>query len=279
MANDLLNVTGPATMTIDTVTELPVLSLSSVMHNYDYMANDTVSTVTTIQQNWHNGLEGSSIQKSHSGNSGILTIIVILFVAISLNFVDCKKLIARFVSALFNNKKRENAFDEHSNHESRLTILTIIQYLVYGGIILAAIALDSNGKIKGDNYSFSLLLKCIGLFTTYYIFQYCTYGIVGYTFGGKEACRLWLQALNASQSLAGLGFVLPGLFLLFYSSASTLMINIAYMVYIIARFMFIYKGFHIFYKNIFSTVYFILYLCALEIVPLICVYKLDILIV
>ncbi|MDE5596138.1 MAG: DUF4271 domain-containing protein, partial [Muribaculaceae bacterium] len=41
---------------------------------------------------------------------------------------------------------------------------------------------------------------------------------------------------------------------------------------------FIWKGFSIFYNNIFSLVYFILYLCALEIIPLIYVFQLALLI-
>ncbi|MDE6240375.1 MAG: DUF4271 domain-containing protein, partial [Muribaculaceae bacterium] len=48
--------------------------------------------------------------------------------------------------------------------------------------------------------------------------------------------------------------------------------------YLLFRLVFISNGFSIFYRNIFSLVYFILYLCTLEIIPLIYVFKLALLI-
>lgn len=45
-------------------------------------------------------------------------------------------------------------------------------------------------------------------------------------------------------------------------------------MYLMVRVMFIYKGFRIFYINSFSLVYFILYLCTLEIAPVLMFVKL-----
>ncbi|MBP3590263.1 MAG: DUF4271 domain-containing protein, partial [Muribaculaceae bacterium] len=42
-------------------------------------------------------------------------------------------------------------------------------------------------------------------------------------------------------------------------------------IYVSARLIFIIKGFKIFYNGFISLIYFILYLCTLEIVPLICI--------
>ncbi len=237
-----------------------------------------VSTLAEIPDTWAYGIDGTSLQSPSSGNSGILTIIVILFVILSLNFKECKKLFIHFINELLNNKKRENAFDEHSNHESRLTILTIVQYLVYGGIILSGIAATRQGDSEIVNYSFTTLMMASGLFCIYYIFQLCAYSITGYTFGGKENSLRWIRSFNASQSLAGLGLIIPALMTLFYPTATISMSIVACTVYVIARLLFISKGFSIFYKNIFSLVYFILYLCALEIIPIIYVYKVAVLI-
>lgn len=235
------------------------------------------SAVIEVPDSWTNGIEGAALQTSSSDNSGILTIIVVLFVTLSLNFKECKKLFARFAEELRSNKKRENAFDEHSNHESRLTVLTVVQYLVYGGIILAGIAVNRNFEIVNSDYSFTTLIMAIAVFTGYYIFQICAYGVTGYTFGGKESSSRLLRAFNASQSLAGLGLIFPALMTLFYPQATFIMSIVGCGVYIIARMIFISKGFSIFYNNIFSLIYFILYLCALEIIPVIYVYKVAVL--
>ncbi|MBR5727625.1 MAG: DUF4271 domain-containing protein, partial [Muribaculaceae bacterium] len=47
-------------------------------------------------------------------------------------------------------------------------------------------------------------------------------------------------------------------------------------LYICARFIFIFKGIRIFYSNLLSILYFILYLCGVEIVPLIVIYGITI---
>lgn len=244
-------------------------------------AIDTVSATTNeVKVDWKNGLEGSAIQNAYTDNSGILTLIVILFVIVSLNFKECRKLFTHFVDELLSNKKRENAFDEHSNHETRLTILTIIQYIVYGGIILFGIAsYRVNGELNGKAYDFVSLMSIIGLFTGYYFFQITAYHITGYTFTDKDGYKRWIRAFNASQSLAGAFMMFPALMILFYPDAIESMFFIACVIYVLARLIFIVKGFSIFYNNIFSPVYFILYLCALEIIPVIYIYKLAILIV
>lgn len=260
---------------------MPELSIHSVAATADNTAawdsTTLTSTVIDIPDNWTDGIEGTALQTSASDNSGILTIIVIMFVTLSLNFKECKKLFARFVDELCSNKKRENAFDEHSNHESRLTVLTVVQYLVYGGILLAGMAVNRNFDIVNSDYSFSTLIIAIAIFTSYYLFEICAYSVTGYTFGGKESSARLLRALNSSQSLAGLGLIFPALMTLFYPQATFAMTIVGGTVYVIARLIFISKGFSIFYNNIFSLVYFILYLCALEIIPVIYVYKVAVL--
>ncbi|MBP2690600.1 MAG: DUF4271 domain-containing protein [Muribaculaceae bacterium] len=238
---------------------------------------DTVKLTETgieIQDNWKNGMEGSSLQNAVADKSGILTIIVVLFVSLSLNFKECKKLFTYFIEELRSNKKRANAFDEHSNHETRLTALTVMQYIVYGGIILFGIAVKSiNGELTGSSFNFGDLMKVTGLFAGYYVFDTIGYAISGYTFSGKEGCKKWLRAFNASQSLAGAALMIPALIILFYPGSIHSMTVIACIIYVVPRGMFIAKWFSIFYKNIFSSVYFILYLCTMEIIPILYLYN------
>lgn len=258
------------------------LSLDSIVpDSNDCVVRDSAwlrPVITEVRDRWTDGIEGSALQNPTSGNSGILTVIVTLFVILSLNFKECKKLFVRFAEELRSNKKRKNAFDEHSNHESRLTVLTIVQYLVYGGIILAGIVTSRNYEMISNDYDFSTLATAILIFAVYYVFQICAYEVTGYTFGGAGSGVRWLRALNASQSLAGLGLIFPALMILFYPQATFAMSIVGCVVYVIARLIFISKGFSIFYNNIFSLLYFILYLCALEIIPVIYLYKVAVLI-
>lgn len=243
-----------------------------------YRSVDLSSTLQEENDSWLLGMEGSARQGSLYDNSGILTIIVVMFLMISLNFKDTCKLFGRFIENLRSDKKRNNAFDEPSNHETRLTILTIIQFLVYGGILLSGMSMIIHHADDSYIDNFGCIIKGIALLASYYAFEYVVYGITGYTFAGVEGSRRWYRALNATQSLAGIFLMLPALLIIFYPGSAVFAVILGAIIYFIARIIFIAKGFSIFYKNIFSSLYFILYLCTLEIIPLIYVFQLALLI-
>lgn len=109
----------------------------------------------------------------------------------------------------------------------------------------------------------------------YYLFEIAAYSTVGWVFGGKFAYTQWIKGFNASQSLLGITLIVPALIVLFNPSLGKSMTIIAIVLYGLARFIFICKGFRIFYKNPYSLIYFILYLCALEIAPLVSIFKMS----
>lgn len=242
---------------------------------------DTVILTETepVTPGWTIGLEGSARQNKLNSNSGILTLIVLLFVAISLSFKDYRKLFSKFAEEMrSSHKSRGNAFDERSSHETRLMCLSILQYIVCGGIMLFALAARHSG-VSPDDYGFTTLAAEIGVFAAYYIFDITAYSVVGYTFAGIESMKVLLRRFNSSQSILGITIALPALIVIFYPLLSDAMIYTSVTLYVLARLLFIIKGFDIFFTNIFSLLYFILYLCALEIIPLIYVYHFALLLI
>ena len=83
----------------------------------------------------------------------------------------------------------------------------------------------------------------------------------------------WIKGFNASQSFLGLVLIVPTLLILFNPGMSVLLLSISVALYATARVIFISKGFRIFYDNYSSLVYFILYLCTLEIIPPVLIYR------
>lgn len=251
------------------------------LYNLHAVETDTInfnSSQADVSDTWLHGMEGASRQGSLIGNSGILSIIVVIFLLLSVNFKECRKLLSRFTSQLFNFRKKGDGFDEHTAHETRLTLLMVIQFIVYSGIVLSGACLLI--KTKNDGYigDFTTVLKNIGILVAYYIFQLCAFGVVGYTFVSPDETRRFLRSLNASQSMCGIALMIPALLMLFYPQDLETLVLIGGIIYLLGRLVFISNGFSIFYRNIFSLVYFILYLCALEIIPLIYVFKLALLI-
>ncbi len=107
----------------------------------------------------------------------------------------------------------------------------------------------------------------------YYLWQLMAYRIVGYVFTDKLSGRQWLKGFNASQSLLGMALTIPALVVLFNPDVAPIVVTIGVVCYILARLIFIFKGFRLFYDNFGSLLYFILYLCTLEIVPPVIIYR------
>ena len=242
---------------------------------------DTINFVSTcVEENdsWLHGMEGASRQGSLIGNSSVLSIIVIIFLFISIFFKECKKLLSRFILQMLNYRKHGSGFDEHTALETRLTILMVIQFLIYSGIVLSGATLIFSGKTDSYIGDFRFLINYIGILAVYYIFQLCAYATLGYTFADNNDTRQFLRSFNASQSMCGIALIIPSLMILFYPQELETLTLIGGIIYLLFRLVFISNGFSIFYRNIFSLVYFILYLCTLEIIPLIYVFKLALLI-
>ena len=104
----------------------------------------------------------------------------------------------------------------------------------------------------------------------FYVAQYILYRIMGYTFlPDKASVKLLIDGFNSSQAVLGL-LLCPVAFIMLLSPDITRpMIYLAAILYFAARIVFVCKGFRIFFNNLASLLYFILYLCSVEIVPVI----------
>ncbi len=245
------------------------------------VAADSVAAVAAVTERdpdaWLDGIEGASRQTGIGRDSGILTILVLLFVFLALNVRNSRHIFSHFFDELGSFKDRNNAFDEHTSNETRLTLLLIGQFIVCAGILLYVTA---TAESRPDDIGiFTGVARTSGLMAAYYIFQLAAYNTVGYIFTSTERRSAWIAGFNASQSMLGIALIIPVLLAVFYPAADKAVIVIAASLYFIARLLFIVKGFRIFFINFSSLLYFILYLCALEIIPVLFVYKMALMIV
>lgn len=232
---------------------------------------DTVAVQPDLPPAWLSGVEGHGRQKLSGTDSGLLTILTVIFVALALNFRHCPRIFANFAGELLSVRRRSNMFDEHTTNETRVVVLLIVQYVAYLGILLYALV--GLGHPLGSDHIFRTVAMLMGVVGGYYLFQLSAYNLLGYVFSSPDGRRQWLRGFTASQSLAGLALMIPALITIFYPAAARPTLVVAGCLYFLARLVFITKGFRIFFTRITSLLYFILYLCTLEIIPVILVYQ------
>ena len=192
-------------------------------------------------------------------------------IAVALCYHTGYKYIENFFHYMFSTRRRENLFEDHTvNETSILAALIANTCIVEGFIVFFAVQLlrpDFAPSLQ-SNVFLHVGAFCL-MAAGFYAVQWLVYKVLGYTFSDKEGTKLWLDGFKSSQSFLGL-LLLPVLVLLMvYTSSGKLLLTVAALLYLVVRLIFVYKGFRIFYSNLSSVLYFLLYLCAVEIAPLV----------
>lgn len=233
---------------------------------------DTATAITVAAEPlppaWMDGLEPSDRVTQPGRNSGFLMVLALLIVILTYNFRHLSRHTRNYFEELVKVRDgRDNVFDERPAGDTRVLILIIVLAIVSGGILIAS-AVTDRPPMTGKT-----LAVCTGLAAAYYAVLLGAYHLVGYTFTTPPRHHDWVRSFNASTALAGLGMAVPSILALFYPALAPTVVLIGCFVYFAFHLLFIYKGFRIFYTNFGSLLYFILYLCTLEIIPVIFVYK------
>lgn len=222
----------------------------------------------SLETTYLSGLPAVPRQPCVATDSGILTLLTVMFLFVAFNFKHCAKLFRVLAVDMWSVRRRANAFDDPTANETRVLVALLFQLWVCEGL-LAYAALSGLGYITAPASIFMPIVALSGIAGVYYLLQLAAYRFVGYLFTNPIGASQWVKGFNSSQAFLGIALMVPALVTVFYPSATDAMLWTASGLYVAARMMFIIKGFRIFYHNFPSLLYFILYLCALELVPLI----------
>lgn len=203
-------------------------------------------------------------------DSGVLTLILASFLVVAFSFRSGSRLWKTFFADLLSVRRRANAFDERTADEDWIITAMLMQTCIYEGIFLFLLMPWS--AAAGSIGVFPVVGLMVALCAGFYLFQLAAYHIVGYTFLDETGRAVWVRGFNASQSMLGFALIVPVLGALFNPDDSRWLLTVCVVLFVVARLLFIFKGFRIFYRGISSLLYFILYLCTLEIIPVLMVY-------
>lgn len=204
-------------------------------------------------------------------DSGAMILLIGAFLILAFNFRHYSTFLKTFTQDLWSVRPRGNVFDDHTVSETRIMVSLVLLVCICEGI-LAFCAVNA-GSPAGAAGVFPAIASAVGIAGGYYVWQLAAYSVTGYAFGSKGMRRRWLKGFNASQALLGLALTVPAVLALFNPAMAPALAAAGAVLYAIARIIFICKGFRLFYHNLFSLIYFILYLCTLEIAPLYFLWK------
>lgn len=209
------------------------------------------------------------IENTPIHNPGIMGLVFLIFFFIAVSYKKGHKYVSNFVHNMFSVRKRQNVFDDHTVSETQIMTALIANTCLMEGILLyLGISFQFPG-LQLAAHLFLAVAMLVGVALGFYLLQLLLYYLIGYTFADTVDTKLWIDGFKATQSILGLGLFPIIFIILLYPDTFQMMLVCAITLYFLARLVFISKGLRIFFNNLTSTIYFILYLCAVEIVPVI----------
>lgn len=215
--------------------------------------------------------EAQQFVKSPLHDTPSMALLIAGLLTVALSYHTGYKYIENFFHYMFSTRRRENLFEDHTVNETKILAALIANTCIVEGLLvyLAVQFLRPSLAASLQSSVFPHVLAFTGMAFVFYIVQRLVYMVLGYTFGDSVSSRLWLDGFKATQAFLGL-LLLPVLVLLMvYPAHGKLLLIVAALLYLVARLIFVCKGIRIFYSKLSSIIYFILYLCAVEIVPLV----------
>ncbi|MDE5749418.1 MAG: DUF4271 domain-containing protein [Duncaniella sp.] len=209
-------------------------------------------------------------------DSGVLCMLLGLFVLLSYNFRHYSTFLKNFVTDLFSVRHREGTFEVRTFSEAGALASMVLVACLSEGIIVNSWLPAAGFGAPARLGAFFTIGGVTAVAVLYYLWQVAAYSLAGYVFASPEGARMWMKGFNASQTLLAFMLFIPALGVLFNPEAAPAVVSIAVTAYILARLVFIFKGFRLFFGDFGSLSYFILYLCTLEIVPLVALCRLAV---
>ena len=209
-----------------------------------------------------------------AGETGLSWLFVALFAVFAAVCLRYRKN-TRYFSLLLNDitemRERHNAFDDTLRETSFVWLLNIL-WCGAAGILLYGLLYPPAAGILPGAADVGRMGVCIGMAAAYTLFLTLAYTVVGNVFSDGTKSSLWVKGYLSTQGLQAVMLFPIALFGLCMPSLMQPMIIAAFVVFILAKILFIYKGFCIFFSQTASWVLFLYYLCSLEIVPIVLTY-------
>ena len=231
-------------------------------------AAPTADTITVMEVPAPGEARPFASSPLHDTPSMVLLLVGLL--AVALSYHTGYKYIENFFHNMFSTRRRENLFEDHTVNETSILVALIANTCIVEGFItyFAVRLLRPDFAPALQSHVFMYIAVFCAIAVGFYVIQWLIYKLLGYTFSDSVGSKLWIDGFKASQSFLGLLLLCVLVPLMLFPAHGKMLLTVAALLYLVARVIFIYKGFRIFYNKVSSLFYFLLYLCAVEIVPL-----------
>jgi len=212
--------------------------------------------------------------QNETDNWGFILFFVCFFIIVSI-ISNRNRLLPSMFSDLFrSNKDRHYVFYEAITNETVNKFFLSFQTILLLSIIIYCYAVHEHLlSVTTPTQMLVFLGKCSILLTAFFLYKFLAYSAAGAIFFKKEIVLQWNNDYFSIIGLNGIFLFFPTLILFYVETAYAFFIYFM-IAYLIFNLLFIfYKIYILFFHRKEHLLYFILYLCTQEIIPLYLVYR------
>lgn len=216
----------------------------------------------------HAGVMGDPIPYSVRTDDVLTMIMLFLFVMAVIAFSNVRGFFSRQAKNFFYVPREGTTEVTETASEVRFQVFTLFLTALLFALLYYFYALRSIGTTFMLSSQYYLILIYLGIFIAYFLLKIGSYSVVNKVFFGGKKNRQWVKSLLFIGALEGL-MMIPAIVMgpYFDLPVKTIALYVAF-VLIFVKLLTFYKCFIIFFRQNVVSLQIILYLCALEIVPL-----------
>jgi hypothetical protein len=211
--------------------------------------------------------------RNDANNWGFILFFICFFIIVNI-ISNRNKFLLSIFSGLFRNKERHNMFYETVTNENLNKFLLSFQTVLLLSIIFYIYAINEHFL---SFTTFPQMLLFMGesalLFIGFFVYKFLAYFITGSIFHKKETAQQWNDDFFSIISLNGIFLFFPALIFFYVEPAYSAFIYFFSFYFIINLLFIFYKIYTLFFQGKQLFLYFILYLCAQEFIPVYLVYR------
>lgn len=236
---------------------------------HQYIAEEDSANYTLRE-----GLYAEKRVSTPADNPWVISILILAFAFFAISYRRGAKYLRSVFLSLFTINNRGNLFDETTINENQLKLSLLTLTFITEGICLYYGIID---KVLTDTqHLLPMMMVCVAICFIYYILQKGIYHLLGNIFSDRQQTESFLECYTSVNLFIGLFFTPFILLMLFIPDICHISTIACLILYILSRLIIIYKGIRFFLPHIYNSLYIILYLCALEIIPLLLITKLTV---
>lgn len=183
------------------------------------------------------------------------------------------RFLAGSVKDFFYDKRPDGMSGSRTDSELRGQLFLVFQTCFVLGVLFFDYTQERMTGVFNQVSPYKILGVSVGACCAYYLAKLLLYSFVNYVFFDRDQSRQWIDTLFLSILALGLG-LLPVTLLVVYFDASFRTLSILFVLILaVVKTLLLYKCHRIFFRYRGGCVHLILYFCALEILPLLVLWR------